>query len=53
MDDQHTMLSKRQAMAGSFEFYLIESWFKASRTNQEILEKAFENTQFNLKLKKS
>ena len=38
----------RSQNCGSFEQALIEAWFRADRTNKQILEEAFKNTQFDL-----
>lgn len=53
MDDvmnelQSDMLARRQQNCGSFEYALIEAWFKADINNKRILEQAFENTRFKL-----
>lgn len=45
---QSDMLARRQQNCGSFEYALIEAWFKADINNKRILEKAFENTRFKL-----
>jgi hypothetical protein len=45
---QHERLSLRQTNCGSFEYALIEAWFKADLINKRILEQAFENTRFKL-----
>jgi hypothetical protein len=50
---QYDKLSARQAYAGSFEYALIEAWFKADGGNRTILEEAFRNTRFNLLPKES
>ena len=42
------MLNRRQQNCGSFEYFLIEAWFKADLINKRILEQAFENTRFKL-----
>jgi len=45
---QYERLSLRQTHCGGFERALIEAWFRADRTNKQILEEAFKNTQFDL-----
>ncbi len=47
-ETQAEMLERRQRVCGSFEYALIEAWFKADLINKRILEQAFENTRFKL-----
>lgn len=53
VQDQFDQLNKRMERAGSFEYALIEAWFKADGGNKTILEEAFKNTMFNLLPKES
>lgn len=45
---QSDMLERRQRNCGSFEYALIEAWFKADTINKRILEEAFKDTRFKL-----
>lgn len=47
-ETQADMLERRQRICGSFEYALIEAWFKADINNKRILEQAFEYTRFKL-----
>ena len=52
-DKQIEMLWERRRHCGSFEYCLIDAWFKADPVNQCILENAFEHTQFRLTYKET
>lgn len=47
-ETQCDMLNRRQQNCGSFEYFLIEAWFKGDNINKRILEEAFEDTRFKL-----
>lgn len=52
-DKQIEMLWERRRHCGSFEYCLIDAWFKADPVNKTRLENAFEHTEFRLTYKET